>query len=254
MKLSACVPYEEGGFLNYLAENFILPQNKDLYEYAKEINCWIYELYLNKRLNVNNEVQKYFLLFWGEMHKTYQSIILLTQRGLEEDAFTLLRRLYEMLFKLLAISKDKANIERIKKDESYEYYKFNKKIKNNEPGMEIFKERNVNFDEAIGEKTTVAEWAKLAEMTNVYNLEYAILCNSSHAGYSSINSSSKKNESEIMISLIPSYKNYNLIVTSAISIMFELTKLLNNELDLQIDKNIFSNYEGKLEKYSEQDR
>lgn len=64
----------------------------------------------------------------------------------------------------------------------------------------------------------------------------------------------RKNESEIMISLIPSYKNYNLIVTSAISIMFELTKLLNNELDLQIDKNIFSNYEGKLEKYSEQDR
>lgn len=250
MKLSASIPSEKNGFLNHTAEGFILPENKELYEFANEINRWMYGLYLNKDLNVNNEEKRYFLSFWGEMHKTYQSVVLLTQRGLEEDSFTLLRRLYEMLFKVVAISKDSNNIEKLKKNELYEFSKLNKKIEQNEPGTEIFMEKMVNFNKAIGgQRVTVADWAKMADMIDIYNYQYFILCDPSHAGYSSINSSTKKVTDEIRVLLVPKYEHYKLITTEAISIVFQLIDVLIVSLDLKVDKNEFENYKNKLNSF-----
>lgn len=250
MKLSASIPSEINGFLNSLAEGFILPENKELFEFANEINRWMYRLYLSKGLNINNEEKRYFLSFWGEMHKTYQSIVLLTQRGLEEDSFTLLRRLYEMLFKVVAISKDSKNIEKLKESELYEFYKLNRKLERNEPGTEIFKEKKVNFNETTGcQKVTVTEWAKMADMEDVYNYQYFILCESSHAGYSSINSSIKKTTDEIRALLIPKYEHYKLITTEAISIIFQLIDVLMVKLDLKVDKIELENYKNKLNSF-----
>lgn len=250
MKLELCIPFEENGFLSSDAKDFILPNCKELYEFAHKINCWIYKLYTNKELNINNEKKKYFLIFWVEMHKTYQSIIILTQRGLQEDAFTLLRRMYEMLFKVVAISKDSDNIYKIKQNELYEFSRLNKKLENNEPGTEIFKQKNINFKDALGgKKVSVADWAKMADMMDVYNCQYFILCDSSHVGYSSLNSSSKKNDEAIDVLSIPMFEHYNLIVTEAISIMFDLVEILIDKLKLKINKELFQNYKATLEKF-----
>lgn len=250
MKLSASIPSEENGFLNHLAEGFILPENKELFEFVNEINCWMYELYKSKELNVNNEEKRYFLLFWGEMHKTYQSIVLLAQRGLEEDSFTLLRRLYEMLFKVVAISKDSNNIEKLRQNELYEFSKLNRKLEKNEPGTEIFREKKVNFSKATGgKKVTVVEWAKMADMVDVYNYQYFILSDSSHAGYSSMNSSTKETADEIRILLTPKYEHYKLITTEAILIIFQLIDVLMVGLNLKVDKVELENYKNKLNSF-----
>lgn len=45
------------------------------------------------------------------------------------------------------------------------------------------------------------------------------------------------------------FEHYNLIVTEAISIMFDLVEILIDKLKLKINKELFQNYKATLEKF-----
>lgn len=250
MKLSAYIPKEKGGFLNELGNKYIPEQYKRLYEYASDINELLYDLYQDKNMNICNEEKKYFFMLFGEMHKTYQSIIILSQRGLEEDALTLTRRLYEMLFKLVAIFNDKENIKQIKEDRLAEYNILQDKIEKNYPGMEILKNKGLNFRDGIEhKKISVYSWAKRAGMEDIYNCEYSILCSYSHASYDTINAGAYNEIDSIMLLYIPCYNNYEMIVSEAICIMVKITEVLIKKLNLAlIDEKHLNNIKEELEK------
>ena len=181
----------------------------------------------------------------------YQSAIILANAGLKEDAFTMLRKLYEFLFKLQAIHKDSKNIEQIRIDRERKFDKLNEKIHNKEKGTEEFIKKNMSFDAVniVGDSITAKEWAKRAEMIDIFNCEYYILSEYSHAGYDAINSSKGGDVSSIYLSFSRNYDSYKLIVTTAIDILLDAFDIMIEDGYIStITKEELENIKNKLKR------
>ena len=229
MKIGVTIPKEINGFLNDNDPNNQKIDN-ELWKFVIEINKFLYLLYRDDNLCINNEEKKYFFMIAAETHKTFQSILILSRKGLEEDAFTLLRRMYELLFKLRAIYNDVSNIQEIKNDAIYEYNEFYKKRQKNFPGMEGYKLPYI--DKEVKRKNSIYNWAQKADSVDLYNWEYAILSQYTHASFEAINSSSIQYEQCINLEYIPSFNNSRLLLTEAAFIILESASILANKLDL----------------------
>lgn len=119
----------KNGFLGIQRNMYM--SNKRLfisYKYAKRLNKLIYEMLKHDYFGINelDLSSIYIVTSFFRTHKTFQSFIILSEKGLKDDSLALLRIMFENLFKSAAIIKDYKNFEILLK----EYWREEKGLKN----------------------------------------------------------------------------------------------------------------------------
>jgi len=101
------------GFLDDKIEplvNATIKKYSNIFQLVFKINEFCYRCVSSITKNKISEDKLYVSTMLGEIHNSYQSSILLIQRGLANDAQILMRSIFEKAFKLVAVSKDEKNL------------------------------------------------------------------------------------------------------------------------------------------------
>ena len=146
--------------------------------FLKIINENIFNTFSNDR-----EIYIYTTLF--EIHSSFQSIILLLERGLLNNAEIILRSIYEKKFKLFAVIKDKRNYNRILDER--EYYAAETALTINNSKNKQFNHLKdkinlnlYNLENYKKKKTSTKKWALYAGLIDEYYKQYSIFSSAVH--------------------------------------------------------------------------
>lgn len=146
----------------------------------------------------------YVFTVFNQIHTTFQSGIILTERGLCSDALILLRTMYESLFKMKYVIKDDNNINDIINDDYVRERNTLNRIKKKKLFMFINEEKLLKRLEELNsliESSKMLGTSKLVdklEMQEQY-IYYKYLCNYVHNNFSTILEKLKETEEGILI-------------------------------------------------------
>lgn len=109
------------GFLSQQYQKHILEKNSDLsiIKLVYKINEEIYNLYENIEICSNDFKSLHCINLFSFIHKTFQSVIILAERRLENEAYSLLRNMLEEIFKMRDVYNDEENIKTFIEDYNY---------------------------------------------------------------------------------------------------------------------------------------
>lgn len=100
--------------------NNLRKKHKSEYEIINEFNLFFYKL-LDKVIKKGKTEQNlYILVSIVEMHKFYQSSIILFERGLYEAGNSLIRTMVDILIKIVEVIRHEDSVEKLKVNEYYE--------------------------------------------------------------------------------------------------------------------------------------
>ena len=172
----------ENGFLT---EQYKILINREKYEQYLElsmkINTIAYKMYDYINVHNNNAKEIFITCSFAKIHKDYQSVILLSERGLIEQGKVMLRCLLEKLFVLVAIFKDDKNLVDWNNDQSYRKKKIMEAIKRGDRGLENLKLDGFSEENFIDAKCiTIKEWAKRADMEGHHSMIYKLFSGNVH--------------------------------------------------------------------------
>lgn len=185
-----------------------------LYQIIFELNDLFLQIINNNIINsfsYDKDIYIYTTLF--EIHSSFQSIIILLERGLENNAEILLRSLFEKKFKLFAVIKNDIN------------YKL------------IIKEKNKE------ENISTRKWAKYANLLEDYKI-YSELSNSVHHNVNTITNlvENKNNIIKINTYSFDNFeKNITIAITNTIQCLIEVLRYKNIKILNKEIKNILRN-------------
>jgi hypothetical protein len=196
-----------------ILKNKVNVQYREYFEIAYKLNRCIYSVLQDKELlNLNHyesDANLYIILMFCEMHKTFQSSIILLQFGLPNDTSILFRSLYDKMFKLMAIIKDNNNYHYIEKETNEHKVQLKKKVLKEENYAHLWMEvQNIDCTEIDHQFVTDKIWAELAGMSNEYNIQYKILSNDAHTGLGVLKEMLIENGERLTINI--SYKFNNI--------------------------------------------
>lgn len=167
----------------YVLVKEIREKHKSLYDQIFKINeLFLKDIYnsFDKSMNNIDDSEIYIQANIAEIHKSFQSTIILFERGLHNDAMIILRGIYEKTFVLKAIINNPENIK-------FLFGKTNNNAKTMHDNLENGRLPSyINLIYRIKEiykkyKTKkIYEWAKKAGMEEEYCCQYAILSNYTH--------------------------------------------------------------------------
>lgn len=174
--------------------NFVYELNEAVYKMENEIIC-----------NVEDGRGKYILSSFLTLHKTYQSAIVLLEIGLQDDALSLFRMIFERLIHIKCALTE-SGFKKLKLNSIQDQIKTIKKIKSHDkkyvqvPGEELDrmeqelkqcrKKLKENISSENGEalnkngKFNLKELAEIVEMEDYYNYMYPVLCKKVHSSMS----------------------------------------------------------------------
>ena len=190
---------DEEGFLsediiNYL--HFNLSNHKDLFDFYRKVNVFAQD-YSFKMVIPKSDYQKLCLgVLYLRSLSTFQSIYILSSRGILNETKVLIRTQFEIVFQLVAISKHKdlglkfIQQELIQKKKLVNKTKFwsealRKKFPEEESNKMILELQNEIKNKHIREIST-KEYAEKADLLDFYNTGYAMLSFAVHANISDL--------------------------------------------------------------------
>lgn len=172
----------ENGFLTEQYKFLINREKYEQYlELSMKINTFAYKKYDYINVHNNNAKEVFITCSFAKIHKDYQSVILLSERGLIEQGKVMLRCLLEKLFVLVAIFKDDNNWVDWKNDQLYRKKKIMEAINRGDKGLENLKLDGFSEENFINAKSiTIKEWSKRADMEEAYNMIYKLFSGNVH--------------------------------------------------------------------------
>lgn len=166
------------GFLDYEINKIvkkIRKQYQNEYKIINDFNKYIYIL-IEKLLYKGSSQQNLFVIASiVEMHKFYQSSIILLERGLPECANSLIRTMIDLLIKIIEVIRNKESVEKLLLNADYELLNILEYIDNHKiftiiPHPELVKIIEQKNKEIKNRKNPRIKTKDLAEKNNVMDV------------------------------------------------------------------------------------
>lgn len=169
-------------------KEYIAQANKKEFELAFKVNRYMHDLLGDDESRKSEQLQCFFMSLYKKIHRNFQSVLILSARGLKEPAFVLIRSLLDKLFIMKAVSGDNSKIKFWKDSQNAERIKLANAIIKGDKGFE-------NADKREAEKyinrtpktksTSQKKWAEWAGMLSDYNIVYRLFSGNVHFSASS---------------------------------------------------------------------
>lgn len=193
------IEIDENGFLSGRIQSWIDSQrtsHRDIVERAQELNRDCYRFLDGRAVDLGNGRQVATSVLFARVVELYQSIIMVSERGMAATTRILLRAFLEACFHFFAIQRDSEYLNDYLNQILIQKRKLLKRIRRSEsPQMEELRqaatdqllsetEKAINAEEA--REISIEEVAKRAGMIDTYFTAYAVLSRAVHAGVSDI--------------------------------------------------------------------
>jgi len=202
------IAMDKAGFLSSDLDNFkenIRSKYPKHYEIAHGVNEYAQQLqweieipksYLDDKLHLNTD-QLLSAILYSRTISSYQAFLLVSQRGMEQQSKMLLRCMFESLFPLVAIQKNKNYSQQlIAADECDRHKAFNKILRHRNrqnpkdpeiPGIQkLAKESKEKIEAEKLKNIGVADNAEKAGLINWYDTAYSLLSGTVHSSIRSL--------------------------------------------------------------------
>lgn len=217
----------------------------NIFQLFYETNLFMYKIYDSLSPNANDIIGLFFVGVYIKIHKQIQSAAVLLSRGLEEETKIILRSILDKLFIMRAIYNNKDNFDRLLSNHNYERRSLNNAIKNKLPGLEKLP-YNINLPK--GNRTSMKQWAKLANMEAQYNVVYRLFSTNIHCSLSSLESDlSIKDGSPYMIDICPHFEETTELLLTILDDAFNAIDVIVNYFE--IDKSEYTSLKDRITVY-----
>lgn len=234
-----CISIDENGHLNTddLSEVICRVYPRE-FKIMYEANRQIYQIIETIDVSRLDIIGTFLLSVFIQVHKLFQSAIILLSRGLEEPAKATLRVLLERLMIIAAVNNNPKNYKRWILSQEKERKRLIDNINNNKLGVGHLKEEIKNIDvQKELEGITFKKWAIEARMEERFYREYFYL--SGHVHYSK----EAYKETEIVengefigLSIAPRYKEVRYLAISVLEFVKDAVVVIGDYFTL--DKSI----------------
>ena len=237
---------DESGFMN--ESDFNTPisiLHNDIFQLFRETNLFMYKIYDLLSHNANDLIGLFFVGVYVKIHKKIQSATVLLSRGLEEETKIMLRSILDKLFIMRAIYNDKDNFDKLLSHHNFERRSLNNAIKNKLPGLEKLP-YNINLPK--GNRTSMKQWANLANMEDQYNVVYRLFSTNIHCSLSSLESDlSIKDGSPYIINICPHFEETTELLLTILDDAFNAIDVIVNYFG--IDKSEYNSLKDRITVY-----
>lgn len=246
-----CIDIDENGHLNLDDLNEVMCRAyPSEFKIMYEANRQIYQIIEAINVSTADRIGSFLLSVFIQIHKLFQSAVILLARGLEEQAKAILRILLERLMIIAAVKNNPQNYERWILNQEKERKRLIDNVRSNKPGVGHLEDEIKDIEipkEFRG--MTFKEWAIEAGMEERYYREYSYL--SGHIHYSM----EAYRETEIMengefigLSMAPRYKEVRNLAISAMDFVKDAVLIIGDYFKL--DKAIVNSIETLYNKMS----
>lgn len=206
------------------------------YEIILHFNSFFYKILEILSKKGVEQKNMYIIAAVAQLHKLYQSCILLFERGLKDIAYILIRSIIELTFKIKAVLNDEEFIDKMLLNELHETKKFLNYIKEKElfdivPENQLKDYIELNNRKIAGRKKEEITNKKIADdykMTKEY-LVYKFHCDDIHQSTNAISKLIKKTENGFLIDIDLQLSDFKESIAWLLSISFEVFDVLFNQ-------------------------
>ena len=233
----------EGEELNYSYNAFNIDNLTD----SIEVNQYLYSLYEKVNVKSKDMIGIFIVESFAKVHRDYQSVVILSVRGLQSQAKAILRTMLEKLFVLVSVENDSENYNEWLRTQNYSRNILIRAIMRGDIDSHDIDVSKMT-EEPDAKRIEQKEWAKRANMEWDYNTIYRLFNSNIHHSESGVYSdiAFKDGEAEA-INIFPDYsetdsllllsKRYVLIAATVLKTVFEITD----------DKAVFQEYKEFLD-------
>jgi len=227
-------------------------QNSKWFNLCKEINRFSHTTMFKMIVHNKCKLELMVALLYIRSMSNFQGVIIMAERGMVNEAKTLLRCLMECGFAVVAIDKDKTIVDRLILDDRIQQLEKLKAIKRNiENGVPLPKDafsideiktliRNVKSEikKSNIKKFTTRDLAKIAGLIKTYDSAYKVLSSTIHVNVRDLEQYLELNEKGEIKQLLsgPDVKEIGMILLAASEIILTMLESISNIFSLSYDK------------------
>ena len=224
--------------------------NKKLYDIIKKINITFYSLEMHFEKSNPSNVDLYVFTTFSQIHISFQSCVLLLERGLYEDFQIILRSIYDKIFKCLYVLEDKNNLEVLYQDNVGNQISLNKYISECELYSYIPKDKLMKVTAELEKEVKLNKNGKKIKMPDnrmICNqlgikeayIHYKLLSNYTHCSISVIDSKLIEDEYGLLINQGINHGDFYDEISKLILCLNYIVKPICNYLKLDDINNSF---------------
>jgi len=227
-------------------------QNSKWFNLCKEINRFSHITMFKMIIHKKCELELMIALLYIRSMSNFQGSIIMAERGMVNEAKTLLRCLLECEFAVVAIDKDKTIVDRLILDDQIQKLGILKAIKRNfENGVPFPKDalsideinnliRKVNSEikKSNIKNLKISDLAEIAGLKNNYNSAYKSLSGTIHVNVRDLEKYLELNEKGEIEQILsgPDVKEIGKILLTASQIILTILESISNIFSLSYDK------------------
>ena len=227
-------------------------QNSKWFNLCKEINIFSHTTMFNMIVHNKCKLELMVALLYIRSMSNFQGVIIMAERGMVNEAKTLLRCLLECEFAVVAIDKDKTIVDRLILDDRIQQLgKLNAIKRNIENGVPLPKdtfsidEINIFIKDVNSEikknnikKFTTRELAEIAGLITTYDSAYKDLSSTIHVNVRDLEQYLELNKKREIKQLLsePDVKEIGKILLTALTIILTILESISNRFSLSCDK------------------
>jgi hypothetical protein len=239
----------------FLSSGFTEEVNRIKFEYREwfnlleEINSFIYDMYDSIDVRDNDTIGMTIFTAFSKVHKSLQSIIILYSHGLEDDVYILFRTMLESLFISASIKKNKANFDKLLK---------NQEIEDNQKTNDLIDagyikdkcKTKINYRE----RTSMWDFANEGGFKDIF-IAYSYLSPYVHFDLRNLDKNLDRKDNKILtMNVAPSVEDLKFILTELIALILcyiDIT-LDYSQKDYKIELEGFKKRHSELQKYEKE--
>ncbi len=177
--------------MNLVIDNY-RKENEVLFNFIMEVDNYLFNLERELKKTNPKDIDAYIIASFVQIHTSYQSLIILLERGLYDDSQIILRSLFEKIIKCLFVIDDGTNINYLKQETNknqknlLEFIIKNKELFNesfvndcSEKAKELKKIIIKNSKGKALKKITIMEMCQKLRKNEMYFI-YKFLCSYTH--------------------------------------------------------------------------
>lgn len=212
-----------------------------------ELNQYLYSLYEKMDVRTKDMIGLFIAESFAKIHRDFQSIVILSVRGLQSQSKAILRTMLEKLLILVSVEKDPNNYNDWLRTQNYNRNKLIRAIKRGEiDGHDIDTAKLVEDPDA--KNITTDTWAKRAGMEWDYRVIYKLFNSYVHFSERSVSSDIEfENGEPVAIIICPDYSETDKILVLSKRYILIAATVLKNYFNLHDDERLFQKYQAFLD-------
>ncbi len=246
-----CIGIDDNGYLNLDDLNEVIcrayPRE---FEIMYEANRQILQIIEVIDASRTDRIGLFLLSVFIQIHKLFQSAIILLARGLEEQAKAILRILLERLMIIAAVNNNPQNYDRWILNQEKERKRLIDNVRNNKPGVGHLEDeiKDIEMPKEC-EGMTFKKWAMEAGMEERYYREYSYLSGHVHYSMEAYRETEIVENGEFIgLSMAPRYREVRYLAISAMEFLKDAVLIIGDYF--KCDKAIVNSIETLYNKKS----